>query len=63
MKNNNENNPLKQPAVGMSMVKLQPKEWFEQIELRGCKVMWGTNSFSDIACMELIEKYIEYLNA
>lgn len=39
--------------------KLLPKEWFETIFI-GKKIRWGTNSFSDIAAIELIEKYVEY---
>lgn len=41
--------------------KLPPKEWLEKIYL-GKKVGWGTNTFGDLACIELIEKYVQYLN-
>ena len=46
--------------VSSLLQKLSPKEWFENI-LIGKEVIWGTNSFSDIAAIELIEKYVEYL--
>jgi len=51
---------LRQPPVSGSLQKLPPKEWFENV-LIGKEVVWGTNSFSDIAAIKLIEKYVEYL--
>lgn len=47
------------PVVSGSLHKLPPKEWFEYVFI-GKEVCWGTNMFSDIAAIQLIEKYIEY---
>lgn len=45
--------------------KLSPKEWFENIFVNqdGEKmpILWGTNTFSDISAVDLIERYSEYL--
>lgn len=42
------------------MEKLNTKEWFEKIVCEG-KIIWGTNSFSDIAAVSLIDRYLDYL--
>jgi hypothetical protein len=41
---------------------VSPKEWFEKV-LIGREVTWGTNTFTDVAAVDLIEKYVEYIKS
>jgi len=41
--------------------RLSSKDWFEQVLLKGKSMEYGTNSFSDIALLEVLGEYDKYL--
>lgn len=47
--------------INQNQGKLNPKEWFEQIYVQEM-VEWGTNTFTDNVVVDIIERYVKYLN-
>ena len=56
-------NDFHHAEIGNEFNHTSPKDWFQNVLLKGLPIMWGTNTFSDTAVLDILEKYKKYLDS